>query len=107
MNTFLHLEEKQWKCVCNKEAEEFSLCDDCEVKNKLTAFLEEKESFDCGNCGHNCYMRNHNYEIINTLLDIVGEEIGKLYEPYEGEEQIMIEHHTLDRVSQILTNLKK
>ena len=31
---------KKWKCTCGKKAEEFSLCNECEAKNKLTAFLE-------------------------------------------------------------------
>lgn len=40
------------------------------------------------------------------LLDLVEKEVGKLYEPYEGEEQIMIEHHMLDKVSTIINQLR-
>lgn len=40
------------------------------------------------------------------VLDEVDKEVGKLYKPYEGEEQIMIEHHILDEVSTIINNLR-
>ena len=50
--------------------------------------------------------KDHDTRLINFVLDTVMEEIGKLYEPYEGEEQIMIEHHILDKVSTIINNLK-
>ena len=42
---------KKWKCTCGKKAEEFSLCNECEAKNKLTAFLEEeREKFNLQFC---------------------------------------------------------
>jgi len=91
---------------------------------KLTAFLEEeREKFNLQFCENydwwitdeepeakpslvKEWLKDHDTRLINFILDTVMEEIGKLYEPYEGEEQIMIEHHILDKVSTIINNLK-
>lgn len=56
-----------------------------DIKDFITSLLEEQKK---------------------ELLDLVEKEVGKLYEPYEGEEQIMIEHHMLDKVSTIINQLR-
>lgn len=42
----------------------------------------------------------------NKVLSEVSLQIGKLYAPYEGEEQRKIEHRILDEVSTIINQLK-
>lgn len=51
-------------------------------------------------------IRDHDIRLVNFVLDLVGKEVGKLYKPYEGEEQIMIEHHMLDDISTIINKLR-
>lgn len=41
-------------------------------------------------------------KIKNKTLDEIYTEIGKLYNPYEGDEKIRIEHKLLDEISDII-----
>lgn len=45
-------------------------------------------------------------KIRNRTLDELYTQIGKLYNPYEGDEKTKIEHALLDEISDLITSLK-
>lgn len=113
---------KKWKCTCGKKAEEFSFCDECEAKNKLTAFLEGEKGNVPRYIGEPIedWVENHDTRLMNFVLDIVGEEVEKKISFYEEMMQkakdkkrlsawsdFSSKKQSLYHIKQILTNLKK